>query len=80
MVSFGAAPALIVYERALKGMDKLGWTAAFVYVSGAALRLARFNAMLEVADKRWFTGLPSPSAAASSPDWCGRSTTTASIP
>src|SRR5690349_2268920 len=64
MVSFGAAPALIVYEWALKGMDKLGWIAAFVYVSGAALRLARFNTMLEVADKRWFTGLPSPSAAA----------------
>jgi len=45
-------------------MDKLGWLAAFVYVAGAALRLARFNTMLEVADKRWFTGLPSPSAAA----------------
>src|SRR5436309_9797889 len=64
MVSFGAAPALIVYEWALKGMDKLGWIAAFVYVAGAALRLARFNTMLDVADKRWFTGLPSPSAAA----------------
>ncbi len=43
MVSFGAAPALIVYEWALKGMGKLGWIAAFVYVAGAALRLARFN-------------------------------------
>jgi len=64
MVSFGAAPALVMYEWALKGMDKLGWLAAFVYVAGAALRLARFNTMLEVADKRWFTGLPSPSAAA----------------
>ena len=64
MVSFGAAPALIVYEWALKGMGKLGWIAAFVYVAGAALRLARFNTMLEVADKRWFTGLPSPAAAA----------------
>src|SRR4029077_8536116 len=38
--------------------------AAFVYVAGAALRLARFNILLEVADKRWFTGLPRPSAAA----------------
>jgi CDP-diacylglycerol--serine O-phosphatidyltransferase len=64
MVSFGAAPALIVYEWALKGMGKLGWIAAFVYVAGAALRLARFNVMLEVADKRWFTGIPSPAAAA----------------
>ncbi|WP_285199614.1 CDP-alcohol phosphatidyltransferase family protein, partial [Klebsiella pneumoniae] len=43
MVSFGAAPALIVYEWALHGMGKLGWVAAFVYVAGAALRLARFN-------------------------------------
>jgi len=64
MVSFGAAPALIVYEWALKGMGNLGWIAAFVYVAGAALRLARFNVMLEVADKRWFTGIPSPAAAA----------------
>ena len=64
MVSFGAAPALIVYEWALKGMGRLGWIAAFIYVAGAALRLARFNTMLEVADKRWFTGMPSPAAAA----------------
>src|SRR3982751_6142421 len=64
MVSFGAAPALVMYEWALKGMGKLGWVAAFVYVAGAALRLARFNTLLEVSDKRWFTGLPSPSAAA----------------
>ena len=64
VVSFGAAPALIVYAWALTGMGKLGWIAAFVYVAGAALRLARFNTMLEVADKHWFTGLPSPAAAA----------------
>lgn len=64
MVSFGAAPALVMYEWALKGMGKLGWIAAFVYCAGAALRLARFNVMLEVADKRWFTGIPSPAAAA----------------
>jgi CDP-diacylglycerol--serine O-phosphatidyltransferase len=64
MVSFGAAPALVVYEWALRSMGKLGWIAAFVYVAGAALRLARFNTMLEVADKRFFQGLPSPSAAA----------------
>jgi CDP-diacylglycerol--serine O-phosphatidyltransferase len=64
MVSFGAAPALVVYEWTLRGMGKLGWIAAFVYVAGAALRLARFNTMLEVTDKRWFTGMPSPAAAA----------------
>jgi CDP-diacylglycerol--serine O-phosphatidyltransferase len=64
MVSFGAAPALVIYEWALRDLGKLGWIAAFVYVAGAALRLARFNTMLEVADKRWFQGIPSPSAAA----------------
>lgn len=64
MVSFGAAPALVVYEWALKGMGKLGWIAAFIYCVGAALRLARFNTNLEVIDKRYFQGLPSPAAAA----------------
>jgi CDP-diacylglycerol---serine O-phosphatidyltransferase len=64
MVSFGAAPALIVYEWALKGMGKLGWISAFVYCSGAALRLARFNTNIGVVDKRFFQGLPSPAAAA----------------
>ena len=64
MVSFGAAPALVIYEWTLKGMGKLGWIAAFLYCACAALRLARFNVMLDVADKRWFTGMPSPAAAA----------------
>jgi CDP-diacylglycerol--serine O-phosphatidyltransferase len=64
MVSFGAAPALIVYEWALKGLGKLGWIAAFVYCAGAALRLARFNTNIQVVDKRFFQGLPSPAAAA----------------
>ncbi|MDD4881288.1 MAG: CDP-diacylglycerol--serine O-phosphatidyltransferase [Gallionellaceae bacterium] len=63
MVSFGVAPALVMYSFALKGMGKLGWIAAFIYCAGAALRLARFNTMLEVQDKRWFQGLPSPAAA-----------------
>jgi len=63
MVSFGVAPALVMYSYALKGMGKLGWIAAFIYCAGAALRLARFNTMLEVQDKRWFQGLPSPAAA-----------------
>ncbi len=64
MVSFGVAPALVMYVWALKGMGKLGWIAAFIYCAGAALRLARFNTQLEVADKRYFQGLPSPAAAA----------------
>jgi CDP-diacylglycerol--serine O-phosphatidyltransferase len=64
MVSFGAAPALIIYEWALRGLGKLGWIAAFVYCSAAALRLARFNTNIGVVDKRFFQGLPSPAAAA----------------
>ena len=64
MVSFGAAPSLVVYEWALKDMGRLGWIAAFIYCAGAALRLARFNTTLEVIDKRYFQGLPSPAAAA----------------
>lgn len=65
MVSFGVAPALIIYEFALHDMGKFGWIAAFVYCAGAALRLARFNTQIEtVTDKRFFQGLPSPSAAA----------------
>lgn len=77
MVSFGVAPALVVYVWALKdfaGMQtvawlgpwlttKLGWIAAFIYCACAALRLARFNTTLDIADKRFFQGLPSPAAA-----------------
>ncbi len=64
MVSFGLAPALIMYEWALSGMGKLGWLAAFIFTAGAGLRLARFNTQVGVADKRFFRGLPSPAAAA----------------
>lgn len=64
MVSFGAAPSLVVYEWALRDMGKIGWIAAFIYCAGAALRLARFNTTLEVIDKRYFQGMPSPAAAA----------------
>lgn len=64
MVAFGLAPALIMYVWALSGMGKLGWLAAFIYTAGAGLRLARFNVQLGIADKRYFRGLPSPSAAA----------------
>ena len=64
MVSFGAAPALIAYEWALRGLGRWGWIAAFVYCACAALRLARFNVNTAVVDKRFFQGLPSPAAAA----------------
>jgi CDP-diacylglycerol---serine O-phosphatidyltransferase len=66
MVSFGVAPALIMYVWALKPMGKLGWIAAFIYCACAALRLARFNTKLEDEnqDKRYFQGLPSPASAA----------------
>jgi CDP-diacylglycerol---serine O-phosphatidyltransferase len=64
MVSFGVAPALIAYEWALKGLGKWGWFAAFIYCAGTALRLARFNTNIDVVDKRFFQGLPSPAAAA----------------
>lgn len=64
MVSFGIAPALVAYEWALHSLGKLGWLAAFVYTAAAALRLARFNTQVGIADKRYFQGLASPSAAA----------------
>lgn len=64
MVSFGAAPALIAYLWALKGLGRWGWIAAFVYCACAALRLARFNVNTAVVDKRFFQGMPSPAAAA----------------
>lgn len=64
MVSFGLAPALVMYEWALSGLGKLGWLAAFLYAACAALRLARFNVQNGNVDKRFFVGLPSPSAAA----------------
>lgn len=64
MVSFGVAPAVLMYAWSLAELGKLGWFAAFVYAAGGALRLARFNAQLATADKRYFQGLPSPAAAA----------------
>jgi len=71
LVSFGLAPALVMYQWALVHMKevsvawgKLGWMAAFIYVACAALRLARFNVQIEEVDKRYFIGLPSPASAA----------------
>jgi len=64
MVSFGLAPALVVYQWALSTLGKLGWVAAFMYSAATALRLARFNTQIGSADRRFFQGLPSPAAAA----------------
>ena len=64
MVSFGVAPALVMYEWVLKDLGRWGWLAAFVYCAGAALRLARFNTNIGSVDKRFFQGMPSPAAAA----------------
>ena len=71
MVSFGLAPALVMYQWGFQGLAeygwlwaKLGWVGAFFYTGCAALRLARFNTRVGVVDKRFFQGLPSPSAAA----------------
>ncbi|MBA5248873.1 MAG: CDP-diacylglycerol--serine O-phosphatidyltransferase [Gammaproteobacteria bacterium] len=64
MVSFGVAPALLMYFWLFEGMGKIGWIGAFVYVAAGALRLARFNTQIGVEDKRYFQGLPSPAAAA----------------
>lgn len=64
MVSFGAAPALVAYEWGLRGLGQWGWLAAFVYCACAALRLARFNTNINVVDKHYFQGIPSPAAAA----------------
>lgn len=64
MVSFGVAPALMIYEWALSGLGKLGWLAAFVYAAAAALRLARFNTQAGADRRASFQGLPSPAAAA----------------
>lgn len=63
MVAFGVAPALIAFEWALRDLGKVGWMIAFIYVAGAALRLARFNTQVGTADKRYFIGLASPAAA-----------------
>lgn len=64
MVSFGVAPALVIYLWALVDLGKFGVGVAFVYVAGAALRLARFNTQVGEVDKRYFIGLASPAAAA----------------
>jgi CDP-diacylglycerol---serine O-phosphatidyltransferase len=71
MVAFGLAPAIIAYQWGVvriaefgRPWGRFGWLACFFYAAAAALRLARFNARAATADKRYFEGLPSPSAAA----------------
>lgn len=63
MLSFGIAPGIVAYNWALSSFGKFGWLAAFIYVACAALRLARFNTQVGIADKRYFQGLASPAAA-----------------
>ena len=64
VVAFGAAPALVMYEWALRPLGRLGWIVAFAYCAATALRLARFNVMHDIVDKRYFQGMPCPAAAA----------------
>ena len=64
MVTFGVAPALLLYSSRLYQLGKMGWLIAFVYTAAVALRLARFNTQLETADKRYFQGQACPSSAA----------------
>ncbi len=64
MVSFGVAPALVMFNWSLSSLGKFGWTCAFIYVACAALRLARFNTQIDTSDKNFFSGLASPAAAA----------------
>jgi len=64
-VSFGVAPALLVYHWSLVPLGRVGWLVAFLFVVCAAMRLARFNIQAGAADKRYFAGLPSPSAGGS---------------
>ena len=72
LVSFGLAPALVVFSWALEPLGKFGWGAAFVFCACAALRLARFNTQVDVVDKKYFVGLASPPAAAilAATVWC----------
>ena len=63
VISFGVAPATLVFAWGLEPLGRLGWAAGFLYVTAAAMRLARFNTQNKEGDKRYFVGLPSPPAA-----------------
>ena len=64
VISFGVAPAILSFTWGLSSLGRLGWAAAFLFVTAAALRLARFNIQAGSVDKRYFVGMPSPAAAA----------------
>lgn len=64
MVTFGVAPALLLYSWSLQHLGKIGWLVAFMYTAAVALRLARFNTNIETVDKRYYQGLACPPAAA----------------
>lgn len=63
MISFGLAPAILAYSWGLTPFGRWGWAAGFIFVTAAALRLARFNIQAGSVDKRYFVGMPSPAAA-----------------
>jgi CDP-diacylglycerol--serine O-phosphatidyltransferase len=63
VISFGIAPAILTFSWGMDPLGRLGWAASFLFVTGAAMRLARFN-IQGMADKRYFVGLPTPAAAA----------------
>jgi len=63
VISFGVAPGVLVYTWTLSSFGKVGWLGAFFMVACAALRLARFNVQMSGAEKKHFTGLPTPAAA-----------------
>jgi CDP-diacylglycerol--serine O-phosphatidyltransferase len=63
LISFGMAPAVLVFQWGLSPLGRIGWAAGFLFVTAASLRLARFNIQTHT-DKRYFVGLPSPAAAA----------------
>jgi CDP-diacylglycerol--serine O-phosphatidyltransferase len=69
MVTFGVAPSLMIYLWNLQFHGKLGWLVAFIYTAAVALRLARFNTQIDLADKRYFQGLACPAAAAFIVSW-----------
>lgn len=64
VISFGVAPAILMYMWALDPYDRIGWVSAFVFVACGALRLARFNVQSGTIDPKRFNGLPIPAAAA----------------
>jgi CDP-diacylglycerol---serine O-phosphatidyltransferase len=63
VISFGIAPAVMTFQWGLQPLQRLGWAAGFIYLSAAAIRLARFNIQTATGDKRYFVGMPSPAAA-----------------